>query len=748
MIGRKMGLWQRIILAQFVVFITTFVAFGQIDPNPNSPVPMLLTHDESNRALVSVGSERAGSRMTRGSGRIFNWHDKIELYAANLDMMAGEGANALRIYAVDSSGRSIRMPILGIRPYLYRTSYAIELELADESGFWNPPKDVGDIFVYLTWRGLASNKAILSVGRKGPGVKESSDMSPMPIAKARGLTGKRTSGTASPEYVGYLWSGDRNRFLQQATFGPTSALDFRIRRIGIRTWLAEQFEAPYPSLANPYPDQPLKPNNPPSDCDNNQTIPDVPATCFRDTYTMYQPLTWFMREAFYGDAQLRHRVAWALSQIWVTSGVDIQQGRHMVEYHKVLSGNAFGNYRTLMKEMTLNPAMGSYLDMARSTKNNPNENYARELMQLFTVGLFMLNPDGTLMLDAGGSPIPTYDQEVVNNLTKVLTGWTFCNSVALCPNIVAGTVNYIDPLILTNTNNHDLTAKSLLSYPGSTTTNIAACSGCNSGAIATYAADSMEQALDNIFNHPNVGPFVSTRLIQHLVVSDPTPAYVGRIAAVFNDNGLGVRGDMKAVIKAILLDPEARGDVKTDPNYGKLREPVLFATTFARAFGVRSANGTSQSDGFLTGRAEFSNMGQIPFASPTVFNFYPPDYVIPGTTLLGPEFAIMTTGTAIQRANFINRMVFTTVPIPVSIPNAPNGTAFDFRNLVELVTADPTGNRLLDELNQKLLHGTMSLEMRNAILPAITSVSSTDPLGRARQALYLVSTSSQFQVQR
>src|SRR4029079_4794206 len=151
----------------------------------------------------------------------------------------------------------------------------------------------------------------------------------------------------------------------------------------------------------------------------DQTIvPDVPATCFRDTYTMYPMQAWFMKEALYSDAQLRHEVAWALSQLWVTSGNDIQQSRHMVEYHKVLSRNAFGNYRTLMKEMTLHPTMGDYLSMATSTKNNPNENYAREIMQLFTIGLFMLNQDGTQQM-SGGFPVPTYDQNVVTNLTKV-----------------------------------------------------------------------------------------------------------------------------------------------------------------------------------------------------------------------------------------------------------------------------------------------------------------------------------------
>jgi hypothetical protein len=244
---------------------------------------------------------------------------------------------------------------------------------------------------------------------------------------------------------------------------------------------------------------------------------------------------------------------------------------------------------------------------------------------------------------------------------------------------------------------------------------------------------------------------VSKNLIQHLVTSDPTPAYVARVAAVFNDNGLGVRGDMKSVIRAILLDPEARGDVKTDPMYGKLREPVLYATNICRAFNVRSADGTMLSDGFLTGRSEFNNMGQVPFMSPTVFNFFPPTYVIPGTAMLGPEFAIMTTGTSIQRANFSNRFVFTNPPIAGGTTDAPNGTSLDYSDLQALAQADTSSSLLLDELNTRLMHGTMSDTMKSTIITAVNAVPSQtqeDFLRRARQAVYLVATSSQFQVQR
>ena len=752
MLSRGTGLFSWALTACLFVSGMAIAAAGQDDPDPNSPTPILLSESSSTRALA-VSKDRFGKGdITKLAEQAFEPDSEIVLFVTNVKLMKGEGANAFRVYVQDFQGRQYRFPVNSIEPIPeVKGIFALTVKLSDEIGFWPAPVADGDLAISVTWRGLTSNFVQLGYGRAGGGVGEIPGAFPTPLGTTGAkITSARGRNLTTPEFVGYRWSGDRMRFLEQATFGPNAALDTRIRRIGLKTWLSEQFEAPYPSLANPYPNQPLKPANAPPDCDNEQTItPDVPVTCFRDTYGMYQPQTWFFREAFYSDVQLRHRVSWALAQIWVTSGVDVQQGRHMVEYHKILSKNAFGNYKNLMKEMTLNPAMGGYLDMAISTRTNPNENYAREIMQLFSIGLFMLNPDGTLQLDGTGNPIPTYDQSGVNNLTKVLTGWTFCQTPASCPNVAVSSVNFIDPLLL-NTNNHDLTAKTLLAYPGSTTTNVPACTApCTTVTDRTnYANASMTQAIDNIFNHPNVGPYIGKILIQQLVTSDPTPAYVGRVAAAFNNNGLGVRGDMKAVIRAILLDPEARGDVKTDPNFGKLREPVLFATNILRTFNVRSADGLGQTDGFLTGRGEFTGMAQTPFMSPTVFNFYPPDYKIPGTTMLGPEFAIMTTGTAIQRTNFVNRFVFTAIPIPVAVPNSPNGLSLDFADLQALSTADATAGLLVDELNRRMLHGTMSATMKSTIQTAVTTFAASDPLNRVRQAIYLVATSSQYQVQR
>jgi uncharacterized protein (DUF1800 family) len=506
----------------------------------------------------------------------------------------------------------------------------------------------------------------------------------------------------------------------------------------------------YPSFSNPYPNIPLKATDsqvaPPAGC-GPQPTPNTPEyqACIRDHYTMYPIQTWFYKEALYGDPQLRHRVAWALSQIWVISAVDTQQSSWMIEYHQQLSKSAYGNWRTLMGDLTLNPGMGNYLDMLRSTKTNPNENYPREVLQLFNIGLFMLNQDGTQQLDGLGNPIPTYDQNTINNFTKVFTGWRDCRPAdpnAACPDATVNGPDYKDPMSL-NPNNHDVTAKTLLSYPGVTNQNIAACIGCSAAQIYTYAYNSLNQALDNIYNHPNVAPFVSKQLIQQLVTSDPTPAYVGRVSAVFNANRSNPT-QMKEVVRAILLDPEARGDVKSDPRYGKLREPVQLMTNLYRNFNVSDAAGTGQSDGDINRFP--AGQGQNAFTAPTVFNYYPPNFIVPGTTLLAPEFGIYTTGTSIGRANMGNSIVFG--QINVALPNTPSGTKINLADLQAIAAADTTSNQLLDHLNTRMLHGTMSAQMKTTIMTAVNTVAAADTLNRVRTAVYLIATSSQFQVQR
>src|SRR5205085_5769649 len=290
----------------------------------------------------------------------------------------------------------------------------------------------------------------------------------------------------------------------------------------------------------------------------------------------------------------------------------------------------------------------------------PNENYAREVMQLFSIGVDKLNQDGTPVLDANGNRIPTYGQTEITNFARVFTGWVI-------PNTTTNTFNgqsvpdYLQPMALSNNiganGPADIDAKTLLNGQP-----LPACSNCAGDAanMAAYKNAELNAAIDNLFNHPNTGPYVCTQLIHQLVTSNPSPAYVGRCAAAFANNGSGVRGDMKAIITAILLDPEARGDVKTDPNYGRLREPVQFVLNLLRTFNATSDGALFN---FVPGNMEcgrtfltpFSTcMGQYLFNPPTVFRYYPADYVLPGTNLLAPEFGILDSQIAYPRINFVD----------------------------------------------------------------------------------------------
>ncbi|MBS1797249.1 MAG: DUF1800 domain-containing protein [Acidobacteria bacterium] len=710
-----------------LISIFSFTGRAESDPDPDSPAPVLL--GQRTRGTVLAVSGDGFLKGVPGRGETVFWpgpRNFMTLFVSNLDLLDGEGANSLRVYLYQKSGRTFELESAGLEP-VEKNIFALRVRLADRDGFRGQPLADGESIIYLTWRGLVSNALKINLGREGGTIAVPDFLKNVP----------RAAGSADGRnLVGYRWSGDRTRFLEQATFGPSADADNRIRRIGLRTWLAEQFEAPSPAI--PYPVIPQMPVTPPSNC-SLTTNP----VCYRDRYTMQPLQQWFFKEAFYGSDQLRQRTAWALGQIWVTSGVTVQQSSHLIAYHKILANRAFGNYRDLMADVTLNPAMGYYLDMVTSTKTNPNENYPREILQLFTIGLFRLNQDGTLQRDAQNNPVPTYDQSVVNNFSKVFTGWTYCNS-AECPNAVPGIPNYVDPMKLIP-ENHDLTAKTLLQYPNAVNPTIPACADCTTPEqTAAYADASLNMALDNIFYHPNLPPFISRNLIQQLVTSDPSPAYVQRVADVFVNNGQNQRGDLKAVIRAILLDPEARGSVKTAPRYGKLREPVQLVTNLGRLFPARSWNGQTETDGGVA--SYMTKMGQTAFYPPTVFNYYPPEYIVPQTTLNAPEFQLLNTTSAIGRTNFLYTLIFEGLA-----PNATDslrGTALDLGEAQSFAAADATGNQLLDYLNTKMMHGTLSAEHRAAVLTAVQAVAPTDPALRAKTAVYLLGASSQYQVQR
>jgi uncharacterized protein (DUF1800 family) len=499
------------------------------------------------------------------------------------------------------------------------------------------------------------------------------------------------------------------RFLEQATFGPTSELVDHVQAIGFRAFLDEQFQAP----ASSYPTLQLYPTT------RDTTACPNGSTCQRDNYTMYPLQNRFFVNALYGSDQLRQRVAFALHQIIVVSGVDVTQPSWMAPYLQTLDRHAFGNYRDLLYDITLNPAMGNYLDVNGNTRTRPNENYAREILQLFSIGTVRLNIDGTTQLDDGGQPIPAYTQETVNAFARVFTGWRFAPAPA------AGVPNYIDAMVA-NEAQHDKDAKTLLN-------------GATLPAGQSTAQD-LSDAIDNIFNDPNVGPFVSKQLIQHLVTSNPSPSYVARVASVFNGR-LSPRGDLKAVVSAILLDPEARGDVKTNSTYGRLRHPAQFIANILRAFGARSADGTAGSDGYLNPQS--SQMGMDLFRPPSVFSYFSPGTVVPGSAgVRGPEFGIFSTSTALRRLNFVNTMVFSRINVSA---NAPLGTSLDFTPLLPLAA---TSAALVAALDDVLLHGSMSADMRASIEQAVAAVAPSNSLKRVRTAAYLILTSPQYQVER
>jgi len=351
-------------------------------------------------------------------------------------------------------------------------------------------------------------------------------------------------------------------------------------------------------------------------------------------------------------------------------------------------------------------------------------------MQLFSIGLVQLNADGTVKLDLGGNTIPTYTQYDVNELSRVFTGWH------LAAQLGVNTDNYLDTMGLTEAN-HDKGKKYFLCDWTNPVTPV----GCQSTFAANQTGDvDVNQAIDAIMAHPNTAPFVSGQLIRNLVTSNPSPAYVGRIAAVFTNNGSGVKGDLAAVVRAIVTDPEALAGA-ANPNFGILREPAFFTVAMLRALGARSADGTQLSDGVLA--PQVLNLGQNVFNPDTVFSYYPADNLLPGSaTLLGPEFGIQSALTALRRANLANTLVFSAIPVG---GNNPLGTLLDLSGIQTLAA---TPDAMVEELNQRLCHGLLSASAKAAIVTAVNAVPASSPRQRAQQATYLVATSSQFQVER
>ena len=518
-------------------------------------------------------------------------------------------------------------------------------------------------------------------------------------------------------------AGDAVRFLEQASFGPTEAGITEVMQKGPALALEEQFTkttSGYGTFTDIDPD-------PRKGCpDNALPTPDI---CYRENYTVQPLQRKFFQNAMAAPDQLRQRVAFALSQILVISGTELETMGGIGFYQQILTNFAFANFRDIMYEITLSPAMGEFLDMVNNPKPDPakniepNENYSRELLQLFTVGECELNADGSCRLDANNQPVPTYDQDTVENLARAFTGWTYPPR----PGVVSKFPNppyYLGRMVPFDAQ-HDTAAKVLF--------------GNRTIPAGQSPIQDVNSALDIIFNHPNTGTFIGKQLIQHLVTSNPSPAYVASVTAAFNNNGQGVRGDMKAVLRAILLDAEARGDVKTAADFGKLREPALLVTGVLRAL-----NGAS--DGvYLLGQS--SNMGQNVFQAPSVFNFYAPNFPAPGTTLAGPPFKLMLTGTILNRSNFVDRIVMGANIGADNTVTDSTGTRINLAPFQALAANPDAAGQLLDRFNLIFMHNTLSPQARQAILTAVNTYPANDTLGRVRQAAYLVATSAQYQVE-
>jgi uncharacterized protein (DUF1800 family) len=524
------------------------------------------------------------------------------------------------------------------------------------------------------------------------------------------------------------------RFLNQATFGATEAEAQRLIALGDVTnaygrWIdAEIAKAPSLQLREvqvAYAALPQPVNN----------IGQLHST---------RVDMWF-RNTVRGDDQLRQRVAWALSQIFVVGQSTLQGLPYATsDYYDMLARNAFANYRQLLEDVTLHPAMGVYLSMLGNQKPDaarnirPDENYAREVMQLFAIGLVQLNLDGSVQRSATTQePVPTYDQSVIEGFAHAFTGWRWAGAASFNQAGRATLTNQVQKM-QAYPEQHDVGAKKILSYTGAALSEIPA-------RDPAQPAQDLKDALDNIANHPNVGPFISKQLIQRLVASNPSPAYVERVARVFNNNGSGVRGDLGAVVRAILLDTEARA-APSNANGGKLKEPILRVTQLWRAY-----DGKAQSGRYINVNP-VPNIGQGPLQSASVFNFYSPFYAPPGEIstqgLVAPELQIATEYQNTVLTNYLYGQVFGRN----STSTAGVGADTIVINIADEAALAADAPALVRKIADKLFGGQISDVLKaeaEAQVARYRATTTTPAAGQSvAEALWLVVSSPEYAAQR
>jgi hypothetical protein len=526
---------------------------------------------------------------------------------------------------------------------------------------------------------------------------------------------------------------EAHRLADQATFGPTEANIADIRVRGRSNWVAWQMGSVVSRYTSGNGDSMHKNVGTTAWCDQ---AGNAGPYCWRDWYSS-SPLAWdFYRNATQNGDQLRQRVAFALSQILVINNMEVEGTYGLRYYHNMLLTNSFGNYRQLLKRIVLSPAMGDFLNNVNNDKDAPNENFARELLQLFSIGTCELNLDGSLK---GGACTPTYDNDTIRSYAYALTGWTYpaggSSTTGCWP---SGTnCRYLGSDMVPVARYHDGNPHTLLS-------------GVSVPAAST-APQALERVLDSVIQHPNTAPFIGKQLIQHLVTANPTPAYVQRVATAFNAGrftsegvtfGSGQRGDLAATIAAILTDSEAR-EPSNPRRSGKLREPVLMFTALLRGLNGRT-------DGYSLTWWWGEALRQHVFRAPSVFNFYPPDYPLAGTPLVGPSFGVHNANSALERLNYLTYLLYWGGSEPVAgIPNAigttVNTTPF------EADAADPA--KLVDRISVIATGGPLPAAQRTQIINAVTLFTLTNAgapwkTERVRQAIYLVFASPAFQIQR
>jgi hypothetical protein len=724
------GSFAAVVCASLLVFVAGTIQKASAAPQ-KSPV-LYSASASSTRAIALESMTFRAEPFQLTSDGYFGASDsrtRIALFGTDFDFLLGEGANALSADAQDAAGTLYPLTIeyVGTVPN-FDGVYMVIVRLNDSM-----PANVGDVLMRLRLHGMASNRVRVAIGQVGGGPADDPGAVGTPAPDSPpGAASALTIAQYQAQYNDPNFPGDADiiRFLEQSSWGPKAdRSDFnRVRQIGMEAYLNEQFNTAVtnPAKGSNYPDLTFPPDDPNVGCPSGS-----PATCIRDNYSIYPVQKTFFTNSLSGPDQLRQRVAFALHQITVVSGLNpLDRPSWETMYLQALDRGAFGNYRTFLQEITLNPEMGDYLDMRLSTRTNPNENFAREVLQLFSIGVNELNLDGTPKLDAQGIPIPAYTQTHVNEFTRLFTGWNFAAAIA------SGITNWRDPMVPRGGTNHDFNPKTL--FNGVVTPQ---CSSASGAANIACAQADLTIGLDNIYNHANVAPFISKQLIQHLVTSNPSPAYVARVATVFNNNRQSPV-QMQEVVRAILLDPEARGDVKSDPNYGKLREPIQYITNILRGF-------SATSDGVIANRAQGGDLtvtlDQSLFQPATVFSYYQPEYQVPGTGILGPAFGILSTSTTLRRANVANQLIYLGISVGT---NNPTGTQLNLSSL-EAQASNP--GAIADMLNALLLHGTMGTQFRDSIITAMNAIPTSDSQfarKRAQVASYLVTTSSQFDIQR